>query len=85
MQHVPGFMGIAGGPVIEAVDGCERAFVALLGWESVDVHEAYHHTEHFRERRGILLDPAGAGISHYGHIAFGESGSQVLPVGKPKL
>jgi hypothetical protein len=31
--------GIAGGPVLEAVKGEERAFVALVGWESVAVHE----------------------------------------------
>jgi hypothetical protein len=31
--------GIAGGPVLEAVKGEERAFVALVGWENVAVHE----------------------------------------------
>ncbi|KAF8846538.1 hypothetical protein BDZ45DRAFT_608827 [Acephala macrosclerotiorum] len=70
VQNVPGFMGIAGGPVLEAVDGCERAFIALVGWENVEVHEEYHHTEHFRQRRRILLDPAEGGYAYYGHIAF---------------
>ena len=70
VQHVPGFMGIAGGPVIEAVNGCERGFIALVGWENVEFHDAYHHTKHFRDRRRILLDPAKDGYAYYGHIAF---------------
>jgi hypothetical protein len=70
VQHVPGFMGIAGGPVIEAVNGCERGFIALVGWENVEVHDAYHHTKHFRDRRRILLDPAKDEYAYYGHIAF---------------
>ncbi|CZR54090.1 uncharacterized protein PAC_03973 [Phialocephala subalpina] len=74
VQNVPGFMGIAGGPVLEAVDGHERAFIALVGWESVEVHEAYHRTKHFLERRGILLDPAEGGYAYFGHIAFQEEG-----------
>lgn len=100
MQSVPGFLGIAGGPVLEAVEEDsgrrhsngngngggdsdsegkgglvwrERCFVALVGWENVRVHEEYHHTRHFRERRGILLGPAKGGFVGYGHIAFGGS------------
>ena len=72
VQHVPGFMGIAGGYMIEPVDGHEKAFIALVGWENVEVHEAYHHTQHFRDRRRILLDPAER-YNYYGHIAFGNS------------
>ena len=71
VQTVPGFLGIAGGPVLESVDGHERAFIALVGWESVAVHEAYHHTRHFREEgRRVLLEPAEGGYAYYGHIAF---------------
>ncbi len=78
VQSVPGFLGIAGGPVLEAVksrhgEQHERCFVALVGWESVAVHEEYHHTQHFFERRRILLDPAEGGFVNYGHIAFGGS------------
>jgi hypothetical protein len=72
VQHVPGFLGIAGGPMIGEVDGHKNAFIALVGWENVEVHNAYHHTQHFRERRRILLDPAER-FDHYGHIAFGDS------------
>jgi len=35
--------GIAGGPVLEAIKGEERAFVALVGWESVAMHEVSSH------------------------------------------
>ncbi|PMD41639.1 hypothetical protein L207DRAFT_458175 [Hyaloscypha variabilis F] len=73
VQGVPGFLGIAGGPVLEEVDGNERAFIALVGWESVEVHEAYHRTRHFKEEgRRVLLDEAG-GYAYYGHIAFAHS------------
>lgn len=75
VQHVPGFMGIAGGYMIEPVDGHEKAFIALVGWENVEVHDAYHHTEHFRERRRILLDPCER-YNYYGHIAFADSGAE---------
>jgi len=60
--------------VIEAVGGHENCFIALVGWESVEVHEAYHRTEHFKQRRRILLDPAKGGYALYGHIGFGDRG-----------
>lgn len=75
VQHVPGFLGIAGGPMIGEVDGHKNAFIALVGWENVEVHDAYHHTKHFRDRRRILLDPAEK-YAYYGHLAFGDSGSK---------
>jgi len=75
VQHVPGFMGIAGGPMIGEVDGHKNAFIALVGWENVDVHNAYHHTQHFKDRRRILLDPCDK-FSYYGHLAFGDSGRE---------
>jgi hypothetical protein len=75
VQHVPGFMGIAGGPIIGNVDGHENAFIALVGWENVEVHNAYHHTKHFKDRRRILLDPC-QGFNYYGHLAFGDNGME---------
>lgn len=72
VQHIPGFMGIAGGPMAEAVDGHQTAFIALVGWESVAVHDVYHHTKHFRDRRGIL-QRGNKGYGYYGHIAFRDS------------
>jgi hypothetical protein len=92
VQHVPGFMGIAGGPVLEPVKDRhgnmqERCYVAVVGWENVEVHDAYHHTQHFWDRRRILLDPAKAGFVGYGHIAFGDSNSEAegADEGKSKL
>ena len=59
VQTVPDFVGITGGPVLEAVNGHENCFIALVGWESVEVHEAYHATEHFkREGRAVLMSEA---------------------------
>lgn len=75
VQHVPGFLGIAGGPIIEKVDGKPDAFIALVGWENVEVHDAYHHTKHFSDRRRILLDPC-KGFNYYGHLAFGDTGAE---------
>lgn len=70
--------------MLEQVDGKERAFIALVGWESVAVHEAYHRTRHFREEgRRVLLDEADGGYAYYGHIAFshheerGETGAKL--------
>lgn len=76
-QHVPGFLGIAGGHIIESVDGHENCFIALVGWENVEVHDAYHHTKHFYDRRKILLDPAEGKYNYYGHLALGNSSSGV--------
>jgi hypothetical protein len=45
--------------MIGEVDGHKNAFIPLVGWESVEVHGAYHHTKHFRDMRTILLNPAG--------------------------
>ncbi len=57
--------------MLESVNGHERAFIALVGWESVAVHEAYHHTRHFREEgRRVLLEPVEGGYAYYGHIGF---------------
>ena len=84
VPHVPGFMGIAGGHIIEEVDGYKNCFIALVGWENVEVHDHYHHTDHFRERRRILLDPAEGKYNYYGHLAF-ESTGLVTNEGKAKL
>ncbi|KAH7418815.1 hypothetical protein BKA64DRAFT_655265 [Cadophora sp. MPI-SDFR-AT-0126] len=71
VQTVPGFLGIAGGHIIEAVNRHERAFIALVGWESVAVHDAYHHTRHFKEEgMKVLLDEAEGMYAYYGHIDF---------------
>ncbi len=69
ISKVPGFMGISGGPVVEEVDGHATSFLVFVGWESVEAHDAYHHTEEFRRLRGVLIGPT-KGYAYYGHVKF---------------
>lgn len=62
-------MGISGGPVVEDVDGCATSFLVFVGWESVESHNAYHHTEEFARLRHVLSDPVKA-YAYYGHVCF---------------
>ena len=68
---VPGCMGVAGGWMVEPVDGHERCYIVWVGWESTQLHEAYHHTKDFK-RRGIILWQANKGYREYGHVVFGD-------------
>lgn len=81
VPSVPGFMGISGGYIEEPVDGKEKSFIALVGWESVAAHDAYHRTLHFKANAGVLAEGQG-GYAEYGHIAFaqedGRGGRSVL-------
>lgn len=72
ISHVKGYMGIAGGPIVEDVDGYKNCFIALVGWSSIEEHEAYHHTKDFAEKRHILHDAGRSKkkFTRYGHIAF---------------
>jgi hypothetical protein len=76
VQTVPGCLGVTGGWMIEPVDGHERCFVVWVGWENVEVHDAYHHTKDFR-RRGVILWQANKGFREYGHVAFTHSRSKI--------
>ena len=69
VRHVDGCLGCAGGRVVEAVDGQENSFIVYVGWESIEKHEAYHHTKHFENRR-VILALGNKGYREYGHIAF---------------
>lgn len=62
-------MGITGGPVVEEVDGHATSFLVFVGWETIEHHDAYHHTEEFKGLRNVLIDPT-KGYSYYGHVAF---------------
>lgn len=81
VPSVPGFMGISGGYIEEPVDGKENVFIALVGWETVAAHDAYHRTLHFRANAGVLAE-GQAGYAEYGHIALthrdGRGGRSVL-------
>jgi hypothetical protein len=72
VPNVPGCLGVAGGWVLEPVDGHEGGcFVAWVGWENVKVHDAYHHTADFR-KKSIILSEANKGWREYGHVAFSQ-------------
>ena len=69
VRHVDGCLGCAGGKVVEAVDGHENSYIVYVGWETIEKHEAYHHTEHFAKRR-MVLGLGNKGYREYGHIIF---------------
>ena len=46
-----------------------EAYIVYVGWESVEKHEAYHHTQHFKEHR-VILRCGNAGFAEYGHVVF---------------
>ncbi|OCT44139.1 hypothetical protein CLCR_00698 [Cladophialophora carrionii] len=69
VRYVDGCLGCAGGPVLEAVDGHENSYIVYVGWESIEKHEAYHHTKHFEHRR-VILGLGNKGYREYGHIKF---------------
>jgi hypothetical protein len=70
VPNVPGCLGVAGGWIVEPVDGHEGGcFIAWVGWENVQVHDAYHHTADFR-KRSVILSQANKGWREYGHVAY---------------
>ena len=76
VPHVPGCLGVAGGWMIEPVDGHEKSYIVWVGWENTEVHDAYHHTKDFRQR-GIILWQGNKGYREYGHVAFRNSQSRI--------
>lgn len=89
VSKVPGFMGISGGPVVEDVDGCATSFLVFVGWETVELHDAYHHTEEFARLKYVLEEPV-RGYAYYGHVCFrneetGETKSLARPKEEAKL
>ncbi|KAL1852798.1 hypothetical protein Daus18300_012042 [Diaporthe australafricana] len=69
VRHVDGCMGIAGGEVVESVEGHDRSYLVFVGWETVKKHEDYHHTEHF-QKHFIILNIGHKGYTEYGHVVF---------------
>jgi hypothetical protein len=76
VPNVPGCLGVAGGWMVEPVDGHERSYIVWVGWENTEVHDAYHHTKDFG-RRGIILWQGNKGYREYGHVAFLNSRSKL--------
>ncbi|KIX03344.1 uncharacterized protein Z518_06896 [Rhinocladiella mackenziei CBS 650.93] len=69
VRCVDGCLGCAGGTVVEPVDGHANSYIVYVGWESIEKHEAYHHTSHFAKRR-VILGLGNKGYREYGHIKF---------------
>ncbi|KAJ5947546.1 hypothetical protein N7466_000561 [Penicillium verhagenii] len=74
VSTVPGCLGVTGGWMVEPVEG-NLAYIVYVGWESIQVHDSYHHTKHFRQR-AIVLREHNAGYREYGHVAFTHSRSR---------
>ncbi|KAJ5099596.1 hypothetical protein N7532_006597 [Penicillium argentinense] len=74
VSTVPGCIGVTGGWMVESVEG-QPSYVVYVGWASLEVHDAYHHTNHFRQRAAILREH-NRGYREYGHVAFAHSRSQ---------
>lgn len=68
---VPGCIGVRGGWMVEPVER-QPGYVVYVGWASVEVHDAYHGTRHFRQRASILREH-NEGFREYGHVAFRQS------------
>jgi len=72
VPRVKGCMGVAGGYIVEPIDGHERCFIAWVGWNTIEEHHAYHHTKHWQDRRAIL-EQGHKGYREYYHVVFNNS------------
>ena len=75
VPSVPGCLGVTGGWMVEPVEGHEHCYIVWVGWQNVEVHDAYHHTRDFAKRRQILKEH-NRGWREYGHVAFLHSRSR---------
>ncbi|KAJ5620888.1 hypothetical protein N7510_004872 [Penicillium lagena] len=73
--NIPGCIGVTGGWMVEPVEGTSPCYVVYVGWESIEIHDAYHETKDFRRRVNILREH-NKGFREYGHIAFAHSRSR---------
>lgn len=79
MPSVKGCLGCTGGWIAEPVEGHE-AYVVYVGWESIQDHDAYHHTKDFARKR-VILGLHNSGWRGYGHVRF-VGGREVKEGGK---
>lgn len=67
-DNAEGFKGWAGGWVLEDVKYKEKkgkAYVGLVGWESVEAHMAFRETQAFKDNINVLReDPLGIDVHH---------------------
>lgn len=69
VSRVEGCMGVTGGWMVEPVEGYETCYTVWVGWESLEVHDKYHHDKDFWKKR-IVLQLHNDGWREYGHVAF---------------
>lgn len=69
VRHIDGCLGVTGGRVLESVDGHHSCYIVYVGWESIEKHDAYHHTKHFANRN-VILALGHRGWKEYGHVQF---------------
>jgi hypothetical protein len=92
---VPGCLGVSGGWISDEVQipgapknvkgggKWKNSFIAWVGWDSVEAHDAFHGTEDFK-KRGVILQQANFGYTEYGHVSFTHTREKwELPI--PKL
>lgn len=61
-----------------------EGYVVYVGWASVEQHERYHHTKHFREH-SVVLRCGNEGFAEYGHVVFEGSREKEGAVSSAKL
>ncbi|KAG2417319.1 hypothetical protein HFD88_008538 [Aspergillus terreus] len=54
VSRVEGCMGVTGGWMVEPVEGYETCYTVWVGWESLEVHDKYHHDKNFWKKRIVL-------------------------------
>ncbi|KAK8063598.1 hypothetical protein PG996_008250 [Apiospora saccharicola] len=69
VRHVSVCMNIAGGQVLEPVDGMGGNYCVYVGWQTVKHHDNYHHTDHFK-KHSVILRIGHEGWTEYGHLVF---------------
>ena len=69
VRHVSGCLGIAGGQVLEPVEGMAGSYCVFVGWQTAKHHDDYHHTDHFR-KHSVILKIGHEGWTEYGHVVF---------------
>ncbi|KAK2805091.1 hypothetical protein FQN50_006336 [Emmonsiellopsis sp. PD_5] len=75
VPNVQGCMGVTGGWMLEPVDGHPQCYIVYVGWETTELHDAYHHTKDFY-RKSIVLQLHNKGWREYRHVSFKHSRSK---------
>jgi hypothetical protein len=83
VPNAKGCLGCTGGWIVEPPSEADtdgeggdakrrsrvREYVVYVGWESIEDHDAYHHTKDFA-RKKVVLSLHNSGWREYGHVRF---------------